>query len=258
MVMMFVPGGEFVMGSDGSELDGLLPLCPHCGEEWLAESFAREHPAHTVGLDGFWLDQTPVTNGQYAAFLNEMGNQVESGVTWLDVEDDYSLIEQEGEGFQPRQGYENHPVWEVSWYGAAAYCEWAGSRLPTEAEWEYAARGVEGSVFPWGDDAPTCDQAAFGECVEVGPVAVGLYPGGISWCDAQGMSGNVWEWVADWYTDYPSEGQLNPEGPDSGVTRVLRGGSWRSNPFALRGAFRYMYPPMVTYDFGFRCARDLE
>ena len=246
------------MGSEGSELDDLLSLCPQCGEDWLVESFAREQPAHTVGLDGFWLDQTPVTNGQYAGFLNEMGNQVEGGVTWLDVEDDYSLIEQEGEGFQPRQGYENHPVWEVSWYGAAAYCEWAGSRLPTEAEWEYAARGVEGSVFPWGDDAPTCDQAAFRECVEVGPVAVGLYPGGSSWCGAQGMSGNVWEWVADWYTDYPSEGQLNPEGPDSGVTRVLRGGSWRSNPFALRGAFRYMYPPMVTYDFGFRCARDLE
>ncbi len=120
MVMVYVPGGTFQMGSD--------------------EDDSNEQPVHTVTLDAFWIDQTEVTNAQFAAFLNDQGNQTERGVTWLELESDYSLIEQTGDEYQPKSSYADHPVLEVSWYGANAYCQWAGVQLPTEAQWEYAAR----------------------------------------------------------------------------------------------------------------------
>ncbi|MBN1922754.1 MAG: SUMF1/EgtB/PvdO family nonheme iron enzyme, partial [Anaerolineae bacterium] len=130
MVMVYVPAGEFQMGST---------------------QYDDEQPVHTVALDGFWLDRTEVSNAQYAAFLSATGNQSEGGATWLDSTDEDCLIEQVGNTFRPKSGYAQHPVIEVTWYGAATYCEWAGGRLPTEAEWEYAARGPEGLTYPWGN-----------------------------------------------------------------------------------------------------------
>ena len=233
--MVYVPAMEFEMGSTEGDSD--------------------EQPVHTVALDGFWIDQTEVTNAQFAVFLNERGNQTEGGVTWLDLEDEDCLVEQSGGEFRPRSGYADHPVIEVSWYGATAYCGWVGGRLPTEAEWEYAARGPDGHIYPWGNDAPTCERAQFSGC-SGHTVPVGSLPAGASWCNAQDLAGNVWEWVEDWYGEYPSGRQVNPTGPSSGERRVLRGGSWLSEPNNVRGAFHGWFHPVDTYDNGgFRCAR---
>jgi formylglycine-generating enzyme required for sulfatase activity len=238
MVMVYVPAGEFEMGSKDGPDD--------------------EQPVHTVGLGGFWIDQTEVTNAQFAAFLNERGAQTEGGATWLDLQDEDCLIERSGDELQPKDDYAAHPVIEVSWYGAAAYCEWAGARLPTEAEWEYAARGPEGRTYPWGDEAPTCDRAQYAIC-SGRTIPAGSLPEGASWCGALDMAGNVWEWVNDWYGDYPSGRQVNPLGPSSGEYRVLRGGSWDDVADDVRGAYRYGLLPDDTFiNGGFRCARGSQ
>jgi formylglycine-generating enzyme required for sulfatase activity len=241
MVMVYVPAGEFQMGN--------------------AEGYGDERPVHTVYLDGFWIDQTEVTNEQFAAFLNEEGNQEEGGVTWLNIDDEDCLIEQAGGEYGPKSGYAEHPVVQVGWYGAAAYCEWARARLPTEAEWEYAARGPESRMFPWGDefDCALCNSWREGCDGYVRTAPVGSFPDGASWCGALDMVGNVWECVADWYdsdyyADSPSE---NPTGPSSGMFRVLRGGSWYlPEHAAVSRAYRGNDLPVSTYDYlGFRCAR---
>ena len=240
MVMVYVPAGEFEMGSTEGDSD--------------------EQPVHTVALDGFWMDQTEVTNGQFVVFLNEQGNQTEGSVAWLDLGDRDCLIEWSGAEPRPKSGYDNHPVIEVSWYGAATYCEWAGARLPTEAEWEYTARGSQGFTYPWGNGAPTCELAQFGQCS--GRTApAGSLPDGASWCGALDLAGNVWEWVADWYDSdyYGRSPSRNPAGPSSGESRVPRGGSWFNFPFIVRSTNRHAYHPDETNDYvGFRCARDSE
>ena len=240
MVMVYVPAGEFEMGSKDGGSD--------------------EQPVHTVSLDGFWIDETEVTNAQYAAFLNDEGNQTEGGVTWLDLNDDDCLIGRSAGEFAAKSGVADHPVIEVSWYGARAYCAWAEARLPTEAEWEYAARGPESFTYPWGNAAPTCDRANYGGqdgCVR-GMTAVGSYPGGTSWCGALDMAGNVWEWAQDWYGEdyYGTSRDRDPQGPSSGQYRILRGGSWLNGPSNVRSAGRYGDDPDYTYGpLGFRCAR---
>jgi serine/threonine-protein kinase len=254
MTLVYVPAGEFKMGSTDGDDD--------------------EQPVHTVALDAFWLDQTEVTNAQYAAFLNAQGNSEEGGVTWLDVEDSDCLIEQRGSRYQPLAGYETHPVIEVSWYGAAAYCEWVGGRLPTEAEWEYAARGPKNLVYPWGN-AFECAKGNFDdETVQDSYVVpggagcdgyamtspVGSFPEGRSWVHVYDLSGNVWEWVADWYwADYYVQSlRENPQGPTSGDYRVLRGGSWNLYERNVCGTNRHRNAPTDTYGSrGFRCAASM-
>jgi formylglycine-generating enzyme required for sulfatase activity len=237
MVMVYVPGGIFLMGrregDSGADDD--------------------EFPQHPVTLDDFWIDQTEVTNAQFAAFLNDQGNQTEGGTTWLELEDEYCLIEQVEGQYRPKSGYADHPVIEVSWYGADAYCGWVGAQLPTEAKWEYAARGKQGYIYPWGNDAPTCERAQ-GEC-SGRTVPVGSLPDGASWCGALDMAGNVWEWTADWYGDYPSGAQTDPTGPADGGPKVLRGGGWRHDWGYVRAAGRGYNAPSgrVSY-IGFRCA----
>ena len=241
--MAFVPAGLFQMGSDG-ESD-------------------NEKPEHAVYIDSYWIDETEVTNEKFASFLSEVGNQVEGGVTWLNTKDGDVLIAMNGDVWQPKSGFADHPVIEVSWYGARAYCEWVGGRLPTEAEWEKAARGgLEGELYPWGDEDPVCTPGAEngaqyvscdGSTVPVktfSPNGYGLYD----------MAGNVWEWVADWYDGdyYVKSPENNPTGPEEGSARMLRGGSWGRNVYSLRAAYRYAYGPSYTGDgdIGFRCARD--
>jgi serine/threonine protein kinase/formylglycine-generating enzyme required for sulfatase activity len=237
MPMVHVPAGEFIMGGKGD---------------------SDEQPIHTVYLDAFYIDETEVTNAQFTQFLNEQGNQEEGGGTWLGIEMKACLITESGGQYQPKSGYGDHPVIEVSWYGARAYCQWAGKRLPTEAEWEKAARGTDGRTYPWGEGMD-CDHAQYRGCGGK-TVPVGSKPKGVSPYGALDMAGNVSEWVADWYDSdyYASSPESNPEGPASGVYRVRHGGSWFSWQADLRAAARLKpaFPPYYTWDdVGFRCAR---
>jgi serine/threonine-protein kinase len=232
MVMVYVPAGEFEMGSTEGNDD--------------------EKPVHTVALDGFWIDQTEVSNAQYVRCVEagDCSPPRESGSTTRDP-------------YYGNSTYEDYPVIYVSWRQAADYCAWAGGRLPTEAEWEYAARGGDGRTYPWGDGAPDCSKANYrgvdGLCVG-DTSGVGSYPAGASWCGALDMAGNVWEWVADWYGGYPSGRQVNPTGPSSGEYRGLRGGSWLDSRNHARCAFRNWGRVLTHwYDHvGFRCARVLR
>ena len=245
------------MGSTEAQFQGAVEQCVDNGEErddcerW----FDDEQPAHTVSLDGFWIDKHEVTNAQFAVFLNEKGNQEEGGVTWLDLDSDYCLIEQSGGEFRPKSGYADHPVVLVSWYGAKAYAEWVGGRLPSEAEWEYAARGPEGYVYPWGDEFDGarlnfCDvNRAYDWCATVyddgyeRTAPVGSFPDGASWCEALDMAGNVWEWTRSLYKDYPYDSGDGRENLDAGidVPRVLRGGAFDSTAYFSRYAYRDLW-----------------
>ena len=221
MVMVYVPRGTLPMGSTGDD--------PKANPE--------EIPQHSVTVDGFWMDQTEVTNAQFVQFLNKQGNRDPRGKRMIALDEGYTQISQVGDEFVTTEHALDRPVVMVTWHGAAAYCQWAGGRLPTEAEWEYAARGPEGNLYPWGNEPPTCDLANHGTCIGV-PVDVGSRPAGASWCGALDMAGNVWEWVSDWFGPYPDLPQENPTGPASGDVPVLRGGGWHSPGGELRATYR--------------------
>jgi formylglycine-generating enzyme required for sulfatase activity len=241
MVMVYVLAGEFEMGSEDGE--------------------DNEKPVHTVYLDAFWIDQTEVSNTMFADFLNQQGNQTEGGETWLDASDSHVQIHLDGITWKANNGYVDHPVINVSWYGANAYCSWVSRRLPTEAEWEKAARGTNASVFPWGNDID-CSLANFRyDCIgDTSPV--GAYPNGASMYGVLDMAGNVWEWVSDWYasTYYRSSPGSNPQGPSNSNTntRVRRGGSWNqtgSYTSYVRSSNRAgSSPEYAASNLGFRCA----
>jgi len=255
MVMVYVPTGEFQMGSDDAKVDVALQMCNthygNCEREW----FEVEQPVHTVALDGFWIDQTEVTNAQYQRCV-EAGACDQPLRSGSDTRNTY----------YGDSDYNDYPVVYINWHQADAYCKWAGARLPTEAEWEYAARGPEGRRYPWGDEFDgtrlnLCDaNCKYDWADEVfddgyGDTAlVGSYPGGASWCGALDMSGNAWEWMADWYENYPSERQVNPTGPSSGSLRVLRGDSADGTRSVARSTARHGDRPGNSYKyFGFRC-----
>lgn len=237
--MVLIPAGPFQMGSEQGEAD--------------------ERPMHTVELDAYYMDRYPVTNAQYAAFLNVFGNQFEGGERWLDTDSFFAWwlcrIKYRGGRFIPQKGYENHPVTKVSWYGARAYARWVGKRLPTEAEWEKAARGkLEGRKYVYGD-ALTPESANVGGLHASMPV--GSYgPNGYGLYD---MVASVWHWCGDWYDPayYLRSPRKNPQGPETGTLKVIRGGSWYHQA-SLRVAARLADDPLGwTYCFvtGFRCAR---
>ena len=237
MKMVFVPAGEFNMGGD---------------------VYYHENPIHLVHLNAFWIDQTEVTNAMFAAFLNAHSNLLGDRITALDTKDEDAHIHLVDGSWQAIQAYEAHPVVEVTWYGAVAYCSWAGRRLPTEAEWEKAARGTNEHIYPWGNEEPTADMLNFnddiGDTTKVGSYAKGASPYGVL-----DMAGNVWEWTADWYapTYYVNSPSVNPVGPDSGLFRVLRGGAWNYRDTYARSSHRNVAAPIVSHDFiGFRCARS--
>ena len=236
MEMVYVPAGSFMMGRE----DGL----------------EDQQPVHEVYLDAYWMDRTEVTNAMFAAFLNEEGNQREGEATWLDAEDMDVRIRLMNGDWAVLYGYEDHPVTEVSWYGALAYCDWAERRLPSEAEWENAARGEDGRRYPWGNDNITCDRANFIGC-QGGTSVVGTHPTGASLYGVMDMAGNVWEWVADWYAEdaYSHSSETNPTGPLLGTTHVLRGGSWALSRYSFHLAVRRSEDPgFADSHLGFRCA----
>ncbi len=297
MVMVYVPAGQFEMGMSDAQVDQALRACKAVNDDCEQEGFKDEQPAHTVALDTFWIDQTEVTNMQFAAFLNEQGNQseeinsqfaewlmghssyssiynqVEGKVYWLEP-GLYGLIGQVGGEFRPKSGYADYPVIEVSWYGAAAYCDWVGGRLPTEAEWEYAARGPDSLMYPWGNtfDGTRLNHRdasfvfkPFGRDTAYDDgyarwAPVGTYPDGASWCGALDMAGNVWEWVDDWYGDdyYAHSPTANPQGPATAGPynlRVRRGGSWYDSAWAVAAYRRGEVPSSLRVHWvGFRCA----
>ncbi len=236
--MVMIPAGLFTMGSD----DG-----PH-----------NERPAHTVTLDAYYIDRYEVTLSLYRKFLEE-GNH-DAPPTWDD---------------EAATTVGDRPAIGMRWESAAAYCRWARKRLPTEAEWEKAARGTDGRRYPWGEMQPFVDIANYNRGMWVSEaitlVAVtgglegmsvrhGLKEGGKSPFGLSHMAGNVAEWVADWYErDYyhKSPGR-NPSGPMTGEKRVLRGGSWSDVPSALRATARFSAEPnFEDRTVGFRCATDM-
>jgi sulfatase modifying factor 1 len=258
--MVFVRAGEFIMGSPAGE------------------GLDNEHPQRTVYLNAFYIGKYEVTNEQFSQFVDATGYTTDAekaGWGWAWTGED--LAEVEGADWRHPQGpgssiegRMDHPVVQVSWNDADAYCQWAGVRLPTEAEWEKAARGTDGREYPWGNSAPdgsklnycdvNCEQAWKDSSVDDGyaeTAPVGHYEAGKSLYGAYDMAGNVWEWVADWYdADYYSQAPgRNPQGPDSGDKRVLRGGSWSSYEGDARCVDRYGGDPDVRISyFGFRVA----
>jgi serine/threonine-protein kinase len=230
MLLVYIPAGTFQMGSESGAAD--------------------ERPVHWVTLSAFWMDQTEVTNAMYALCV-AAGDCSPPGHTSSYTRGSY----------YGNSSYADYPVIYVDWYQASAYCAWAGRRLPTEAEWEYAARGgLERAAYPWGDESPVCTTGAengaqYWDCSPDDTIAVGSFsPNGYGLYD---MAGNVAEWAADWYGPYSSAAAENPSGPASGVGRVLRGGSWDDNGNSLRVSFRsWYYPVSSNSNGGFRCARS--
>jgi len=222
--MVLVPAGEFTMGSEQGDDD--------------------EQPVHRVGLDSFYLDTFEVTNGRFAKFVAA----IQSEPPWGFADQETPVVQAE------------RPVRWVNWLEATGYCLWAGKRLPSEAEWEKAARGTDGRTYPWGNEPPTAAHAVFGlkegdETVSpIGNRDAGSSPYGV-----HDLAGNLYEWVTDWYDDafYTQPAASNPRGPVEGTTKVQRGGSYINSPYRLRSAFRTKGDP-TEHDphVGFRCAQD--
>jgi formylglycine-generating enzyme required for sulfatase activity len=226
MKQVFVPAGDFRMGTD-------------------EQSIAKSRPQHIVTLDAFWIDQTEVSNAMYAQCLEAGACPHPGGAA---------------NPFFGKSEYADHPVVYVSWDAADAYCRWAGRRLPTEAEWEKAARGTDGRTYPWGDDPPDERRANFD--LNLGaPLPVDRYPLGASPYGALNMAGNVREWVADWFSEsyYKHTPLINPHGPAQGEARTLRGGSYLDDARELRIFNRFGHEPFSPgINRGFRCASDVE
>ena len=188
-----------------------------------------------------------MTNTQYSAFLNEKGTQPEDRALWLELGTRFSLIEAQEGRFVPKAGFEKHPVIEVSWEGARAYCTWAGKRLPTEQEWYRACAGTDERAYPWGEDDAEGRANLFGDKDGFGRTApVGSFPSGASRQGVMDLSGNVWEWTA----------------ADSAAGAYLRGGSWVNGKSMCKCANRATVSSAHSYiksnSLGFRCARDLR
>ncbi len=214
--MVYIPGGEFIMGSDEGNED--------------------ERPQRTVYVDGFNIDIYPVTNAEYKEFVDATGH----------------APPRHWEGNTYPEGKGDHPVVWVSWHDAQAYCQWAGKRLPTEAEWEKAARGTDGRKWPWGNtfDPTKCNakESGIGETTPVGK-----YPEGASPYGVMDMAGNVWEWTADWYEAYPGSSYQSARFGQK--NKVMRGGSWFDPSTFVRCSVRNKAKPDFSFStIGFRCA----
>lgn len=221
-IMIEVPAGPFTMGSDTGEGD--------------------ETPAHEVDLPAFEIDKFEVTNADFAQFVEATGYQTDA--------------EKEGRSKNWRnaaKGKDNHPVVYVSWNDAVAYCEWLGKRLPTEAEWEKAARGTDKRMYPWGNEwAPA--KANVKETGLRGTAVVGSFGAGASPYGVEDMAGNVWEWTADWYQPYPGSTYRTQYFGER--FKVVRGGGWFEMADAVRTTNRDLTSANAANDdMGFRCAR---
>src|SRR5262245_35329335 len=222
--MALVPAGEFTMGSVMGEPD--------------------EQPVRKVYVDAFYIDKEQLTVGKYGTFLDSTSHEAPP---------DWDIMK--------KSMNQRRPVVNVDWADAAAYCKWAGKRLPTEAEWEKAARGTDGRIYPWGNQLPTDTHASMNKEIWKNHAAVapvGMYEAGKSPYGIYDMAGNVWEWVSDWYSEdyYRTAPLRNPTGPSTGHYKVVRGASWGSNPKDLRSSNRESrLPSFGSLGTGFRCAK---
>jgi len=236
--MVWVPGATFIMGSAEGVGEG------------------NQQPAHQVTLSGYWIYQYDVTVAQYRAFCTATGYALPY---W--ARSDYSW---KGKTGWSDPALQQHPIVNVGWNSAKAYADWAGVTLPTEAQWEYAARGPHGNNYPWGGtatkddnengtDDTRCASGINSKDVGKSTWPVGSFPTGVSWCGVQDMAGNVFQWCGDWYDAYSIAAAINPTGPITGRGRVLRGSSWYSG--YAQSAYRSANVPIFQSDsIGFRCA----
>jgi len=234
--------------------DGMQMVFVAGGSFTLSEQDKGNAGSHSVTLDSYWIDQTEVTNEQYSLCVEDGSCRAPTVCAW-------------GDPTYEDESYKDHPVICVTRAMAIAYCDWVGGRLPTEAEWDFAARGPVRTVYPWGNGF---DPARLNFCdascahtdaqyhgyndgyAKTSPA--GSYPEGASWCSTLDMAGNVWEWVSDWYGPYTREDQINPTGPGSGIEGVIRGGSWYDTPDFNRSDHRHPYDPQDhNHLIGFRC-----
>lgn len=245
---VWVPAGSFLMGTGVDDLDSLEP------PSWALDELKSEQPQHEVRIThGYWIDKYEVSNAAFQAFAEdggylEEGYWSEEGWQWLSTQNVDRL---------PRKCVQeelaNHPRVCITWYEAEAYAHWRGGRLPTEAEWEYAARGPESRVYPWGD---AFDSGKANVVDSVGLTPVGSYPDGVSWVGAHDMSGNAMEWVQNWFSPdyYELSEQDDPQGPETGRIKIEKGGWYGSNPFVARSAYHHFEDPPSYGDhhIGFR------
>jgi len=228
-ILVYIPAGEFIMGSD---------------------MYPEEQPIHLVYLDAFWIDQTEVTNAMYAKCVSDSV-----------CEEPIDASSNTRSSYYGNPEFDKYPVVYVEWDMAKTYCEWAGLKLPTEAQWEKAARGTDGRTYPWGNDAPNKDLLNYDSNIG-NTTEVGSYESGKSIYEVYDMAGNVWEWVNDYYQEdyYATLGDnaTNPQGPlSSDGQRLLRGGGFFNKDEGVRSTLRYeSHPARPDYDFGFRCSRS--
>jgi len=208
-----------------------------CNEQVDKQCEENEKPYHKVYLEAFYIDKYEVTQGEYSQC-------VQAGKCRDNMKRNDSLMDPD------------LPVGGVDWDQAKSYCEWVGKHLPTEAQWEKAARGTDGRKYPWGNQEVDCSLANLSGCGEK-PIDVGSIPSGASPYDALDMAGNVWEWVADWHDDnyYADSPKKNPTGPSDGAHKGMRGGSWNNSTGKVRSSFRgWSSPGFATFTDGIRCA----
>ncbi|HXV69422.1 MAG TPA: formylglycine-generating enzyme family protein [Nitrospira sp.] len=235
--MVAVPAGSFPMGVPRGDRDG--------GRD--------EYPRHDVFLDAYFIDKFEVTNGRYLAFVKATGHRV--------PQNPQNPTRNLWQGDTIADSLIDRPVINVDWFDAETYCTWAGKRLPTEAEWEKAAKGTSDRRFPWGNVEPTGKHLNYNQrwIGEKTLMPVGSYEAGKSPFGAYDMAGNVWEWVNDWYDAryYEKSPEKNPKGPDTGSKKVVRGAGWQNETPTVRIFTRVDSDPTVRNEStGFRCAAD--
>ena len=249
---VWVPAGTFTMGTGPAAIAKLKAAGP---PDWVVPALDAEAPAHKVTLTrGYWIDRTEVTNTAFKAFVDAGGYTTRSywsndGWAWLGGRN-VKVLPLHCQGDVPAQ-----PRVCITWYEAQAYAAWRAGRLPTEAEWEYAARGPKSTVYPWGN---AWDDAKANIIDSISPKPVGSYPAGASWVGALDMAGNAMEWVADWRDAnyYKTSPATDPPGPATGEIKVEKGGWYGSNEFVARSAYRHFEDPPRYGDkhIGFRVA----
>ncbi|HVN54396.1 MAG TPA: SUMF1/EgtB/PvdO family nonheme iron enzyme [Anaerolineaceae bacterium] len=235
MLQLCVPAGEFLMGSNDRD----------------TQAQPDERPQHTISLDAFWIDQTEVTNAMYSACVQAKAchERTYSPYVW-------GVDSRTRKNYFTDPQFRDYPVILLDADEAQAYCRWAGRHLPSEAQWEKAARGTDGRTYPWGEGID-CRRANYSGCAR-DTSAVSAHPDGASPYGALDQAGNLWEWTADWYEPgyYAQSPARNPTGPAQGKYRTLRGGSWGEFAPSLRAANRASGAPQHSMDgaVGFRCA----